>query len=426
MQNIFKLSLLSLYLTFLSLTYPVLQMALRPLKTTEFVLLCSALISLTSFSIDGILPAFRQIGQEFKLTDATDTQYLISLFFFGMVFGELTVGAISDAFGRKKTLAGGLVVFCVGTIVAMTAGSMEMMLVGRFIQGIGVSSSKVVSRAVVRDLYEGEAMARIMSFVMMTFILVPMIAPAIGQVISNAFGWQAIFLAYLSMALGLMIWMGFRLPETLVKEKRLPLSGPVLWRNALAILSHRRVIACSVSSGLIFSGTLVYLSFAPIMFFEFYGIEDDFPLWFAILALPIGVSSFVNGKLVMRFGMYRLSMFGLLSLILVNAVFWAVAFAYDGVPPFWLFMSMFFASFGCIGLLFSNINTMAMQSLGRVAGLGSSLMFSLSSLVAVGASVFWGQFYDHTVGPIVLAYLFAGIVAMVLVFVANRSPVAPV
>ena len=401
-------------------------MALRPLKTTEFVLLCSALISLTSFSIDGILPAFRQISLDFELNDATDTQYLISLFFFGMVFGEMTVGAISDAIGRKKTLAGGLVIFCVGTIVAMTAVSMEMVLVGRFIQGIGVSGSKVITRAVVRDLYDGEAMARIMSFVIMTFILVPMIAPAIGQVISNAFGWEAIFLAYLIMAIGLMAWMGFRLPETLAIENRLPLSGPVLMRNALAILTHRRVVACSVSSGLIFSGTLVYLSFAPTMFYEFYGIEDEFPLYFAILALPIGLSSFVNGKLVMRFGMYRLCMLGLFLMIFVNAVFWAVALAHDGVPPFWLFMTMFFASFGCIGLLFGNINTMGMQSLGRVAGLGSSLMFSLSSLVAVGASVFWGQFYDQTVGPVILAYLFVGIAAMILVFVVNRSPVAPV
>jgi MFS transporter, DHA1 family, multidrug resistance protein len=401
-------------------------MPLRPLKTTEFVLFCSSLISLTSFSIDGILPAFRQISLEYGLAETSDTQYLISLFFFGMVFGELTVGAISDAIGRKKTLAGGLAIFCTGTVVAMTAPTMEQMLVGRFIQGVGVSGSKVITRAVIRDLYEGEAMARIMSFVMMTFILVPMIAPAVGQLIANAFGWESIFLAYLIMAIGLMFWMGLRQPETLAVKDRLPLSGPVLMRNALAIFTHRRVIACAVSTGLIFSGTLVYLSFAPTMFYELYGIEDDFPLYFAILALPIGLSSFLNGKLVMRFGMYRLCMLGLFLMTSVNVAFWIVAFIYDGVPPFWLFMSLFFASFGCIGLLFGNINSMGMQSLGRVAGLGSSLMFFLSSLVAVGASIFWGQFYEQTIVPFILAYLCAGIVAMILVYVANKSPIAPV
>jgi MFS transporter, DHA1 family, multidrug resistance protein len=401
-------------------------MALRPLKTTEFVLLCSAMISLTSFSIDGILPAFRQISHDFELVDIADTQYLISLFFLGMVIGELFVGAISDAIGRKKTIAGGLLIFCIGTLVAMNATSMETILIGRFIQGVGVSGSKVVTRALVRDLYEGEAMARIMSFVMMVFILVPMIAPAVGQVIANAFGWQAIFLAYLIMATGLIFWMGLRQPETLAVADRLPLSGPILLRNALAIFTHRRVLTCAISAGLIFSGTLVYLSFAPTMFFDLYGIDDDFPLYFAILALPIGLSSFLNGKLVMRYGMYRLCMLGLFMMIFVNAAFWITAFAYEGVPPFWLFMSMFFASFGCIGLLFGNINAMGMQSLGRVAGLGSSLMFSLSSLVAVGASVFWGQFYNQTVGPVILAYLCAGLVAMILMYIANKSPVAPV
>ena len=308
----------------------------------------------------------------------------------------------------------------------MNATSMETILIGRFIQGVGVSASKVVTRALVRDLYEGEAMARIMSFVMMTFILVPMIAPAVGQVITKAFGWEAIFLAYLIMATGLILWMGLRQPETLAVEDRLPLSGPVLVRNGLAIFTHRRVIACAVSSGIVFSGTLVYLSFAPTIFFELYGIEDEFPLYFAILALPIGLSSFVNGKFVMRYGMYRLCMLGLTLLISVNAVFWIVTIAYEGVPPFWLFMSMFFASFGCIGLLFGNINAMGMQSLGRVAGLGSSLMFSLSSLVAVAASVFWGQFYDQTAGPVILAYLSAGIIAMIFIRIADKSPVAPI
>jgi MFS transporter, DHA1 family, multidrug resistance protein len=401
-------------------------MALRPLKTTEFVLLCSSLISLTAISIDGLLPAFRQISLDFHLNDVADTQYLISLFFLGMVIGELAVGAISDAIGRKRTLAVGLTIYGVGTVIAMFATDMETILVGRFIQGVGVSGSKVITRAMVRDLYEGEAMARIMSFVMMVFILVPMIAPFLGQILSDTLGWQAVFVAYLVLAVALMIWVGLRQPETLSPENRLPLSGPVLWRNALTIFSHRRVVTCACSSGLIFSGSLLYLSIAPTLFHDLYAIDEDFPIYFAILAVPIGLVSFLNGKLVMRYGMYRLAMIALCLLIAANAVFWIIAFIFDGVPPFWIFMALFSVTFGCLGMLLGNINAMGMQSLGRVAGLGSSLMFSLSSLVAVSASVFWGQFYNQTVGPVILAYLFAGIVAMILVRIAHKSPIAPV
>jgi len=392
-----------------------------PLRLPEFVALFSLTTSLTALSIDAMLPALRDIGTALAVAEANNTQFVITLFIFGMVFGEIFFGPLSDAVGRKRAILSGLALFGLGAVVAMTANSLEQVLLGRFIQGVGCAGPKIASRALIRDQYEGAAMARIMSFIFMVFILVPMLAPALGQAILTVADWRAVFLVFLVLAAVVAAWMGLRQPETLDPARRIRLSLPTLLANGALILRHGKVMAYTAAAGLIFGALLLYVSTAPAMFFDLYGIDETFPLYFAIIAFGIGIASFSNSQLVMRYGMHRLAVIALSGLVLFSGALLAVAAQYGGVPPFAAFMTLCFLAFACNGLLFGNLNAMAMQSLGRVAGLGASMIASLSSLVAVVISVALGRFYDMTLYPLAAGFLLAGALSLVLVLAAHRS-----
>ena len=396
-------------------------MPTKPLRTPEFVVLFSLATSLTALSIDAILPAMAAIGADLSVSDTRDTQLIVSMFVLGMVFGDLFFGPLSDAYGRKRMILAGLSIFALGTVVAMTAASMEQVLIGRVIQGIGVAGPKTASQALIRDVYAGTAMARIMSFVFMVFILVPMLAPALGQAVLLVADWRAIFILFLALAAIVAVWLGTRQPETLAPERRIRFSFRTILGDAALILRHAKVMAYTFAAGLMFGALLLYLSTAQAMFADLYGIGDLFVLYFAILASGVGLSFFLNSQLVMRFGMHRLSVIALMTQLAFAGALLTVAVRSDGVPPFPVFMALCFLMFLCLGTLFGNLNAMAMESLGRVAGLGASIIASLSSLVAVTLGVAVGRFYDQTVLPLALGFILAGLISLALVLAARRS-----
>ncbi|MEP0519358.1 MAG: multidrug effflux MFS transporter [Hyphomicrobiales bacterium] len=398
----------------------------KPLSTVEFIALFSLITSLTAASIDGMLPALGVIGLQLGAPSHTSTQLVISLFIFGMVFGELIFGPLSDAIGRRKTILIGLAIFCAGTIVAMTAQSMEQMFLGRVIQGIGVSGPKIGSRALVRDKFSGDAMARIMSYIYMVFVLVPMLAPALGQLIMNAADWRAIFVVYLLMGIVVSVWLMARQAETLILERRVPLAFRPLTKNAGLILKHKRTMAYILALGIVFGGKLLYLSTAQSIFQDIYGVGSRFPLYFAMLAFGIGVASFSNSQLVMRYGMERLSIFALCSMCVLATCLLTLTLWHEGQPPFLAFMIICGFLFFCFAILFSNLNAMAMQNLGRIAGLGASMVSSGSSMIAVVIAVSFGTFYQESVVPLSLAFLFSGTAGLSLVLCARRTVNVPV
>lgn len=391
------------------------------LRLPEFVALFSLTTSLIALSIDAILPALGAMGAALAVGDPNDTQLIVTLFIFGMVFGELFFGPLSDAIGRKKAILLGLAIYGAGTVIAMTAGSLEQMLLGRIIQGIGVSGPKIASRALIRDQFEGAAMARIMSFIMMVFILVPMLAPALGQAVLAVADWRGIFNVFLAIAAVVALWLQVRQPETLAPERRIRFSLGSILSNGLLIVRHGPVMAYTFAAGFLFGALLLYLSTVQAIMVDLYGVGDRFALYFAVIALGIGIASFSNSQMVLRFGMHRLAVTALVGLIGFAATLLFLASAHGGVPPFPLFMTLCFAVFFCNGLLFGNVNAMAMQSLGRVAGLGASMIASISSLVAVVLSVVIGRFYDQTVVPLTIGFLIAGVCSLVLVLAARRS-----
>ncbi len=397
-----------------------------PTSFRERIVLYALLTSLTSISIDALLPGLRQIGTDLGVRPPLSTQHVISLFILGMAFGELLLGPLSDAMGRKRALVLGLGVYAVGTVVALVAGSLEMVILGRFLQGVGVSGPKIATRAMIRDQFEGDAMARVMSFMFTLFILVPMLAPTLAQGIIAVGGWRSVFAVYLAAAGLLGLWLVMRQPETLAKDKRIPFRPRLLVSNGRRILANRRVTLLILATGLVFGAQLLYLSTAADLFFDAYGIGQTFPLYFALLAAGIGLASFLNAKLVQRFGSEAMARYGFLGLATAGLAMLVVSASWAGRPPLTVLMVLGFAAFFAIGVLFGNLNAMAMRSLGQVAGLGASLIASGSSLIATLFAIAMGAFYDGTTLNLSAGFFVAGISALVLSEIAVRADASPV
>jgi DHA1 family bicyclomycin/chloramphenicol resistance-like MFS transporter len=392
----------------------------------ERIVLYALLTSLTSLSIDALLPGLRQIGEEVGVAPPLSTQHIISFFIFGMALGELLLGPLSDAMGRKKALVLGLGIYVAGTIIAMLAGSLEMVILGRFLQGVGVSGPKIATRAMIRDQFEGDAMARIMSFMFTLFILVPMLAPALAQGLISFAGWRSVFGIYLVIAGLLGLWLVMRHPETLQNDKRIPFRPRLLLQNGRRVLSNRRVSLLIIATGIIFGAQLLYLSTAADLFFDAYQIDETFPAYFAILAAGIGLASFLNAKFVQRFGMDAMARVAFIGLTSVGLAMLLASLACGGRLPLVALMVCGFSAFFCIGILFGNLNAMAMRSLGQVAGLGASLIASGSSLVATLYAIGIGRFYDGSVVNLAVGFFFAGASSLILAELAIRSDASPV
>lgn len=299
----------------------------------EFVILMALITSLVALSIDAMLPALSQIGDELGAQRSQDNQLIISTLILGMAFGQLIFGPVSDAMGRKIAIQIGLAIFVLGSVISMISTDMNTMLLGRLIQGMGVSGPRISSMALIRDKFQGAAMARVMSFITMVFIIVPMIAPAIGQGVLLWFNWQGIFTLFLMIALLVSLWLGIRQPETLAEENRRPVNLHNLKQACVFILTNKQVMGYALAAGLVFGAFLAYLSTSQTLFQSIYQVGDYFPLYFAILALAIGVSSYVNARLVLRLGMLRLSILALVGMAVFATCLAVVGHFYQGVPP---------------------------------------------------------------------------------------------
>lgn len=380
----------------------------------EFVALVALLSSLMALAIDAMLPALPIIGHDLAVSDPNSPQLIISTVFVGMLVGQLLFGPLSDSVGRKPLIYWGLSLFMVGSLVSMFAQSFEIMLFGRVLQGIGVAAPRVVTMALVRDCYSGREMAQIISFTMIVFIMVPAIAPSLGQGILWIADWRMIFGSFIILSAPILIWFWLRMPETWPAAKRRPFAWREQWEASKIVCSHRLVMGYSIVTGLIFAAFLGYLNSVQQILQEQYGLGEQFPLYFAALALSIGGASIVNAKWVMKLGMRLLSARALQVVSALSAVFLVIVLPLHGQPPLWLFMVYCLLAFFSVGLLFGNLNALAMEPIGDYAGIGASLIGVISSAVAIPIGVLIGQAYNKTVIPIVLGFLILTVLALFL------------
>ena len=383
------------------------------LRVGEFVPLVALLTSLVALAIDAMLPALPAIAQDLGVAHRNDVQFVITAVFLGLSLGQIVFGPLSDRIGRKPAIHAGLILFMAGCLMSIYARSFEVMIAGRVLQGIGVAAPRVVTMALVRDQYSGRQMARLMSFTMAVFILVPTVAPALGQGIQWLGGWRAIFTAFFAIAAITFVWFAIRQPETLPAARRRPLSPRAIGGAVLEVVKIRAALGYTLASGCVFAPFLAYLSASQQIFQDVYGTGLLFPVYFGVLALAIGGASLVNGRLVLKYGMRRLSRMAMLSITLASVVAWTLAFAFEGIPPFWLFMAYLLFVFLCVGLLFGNLSALAMEPLGHIAGVGAAVVASLSTFVSVPLGALIGHSFDGTLYALIASYAVFGAGALV-------------
>ncbi|WP_338401474.1 multidrug effflux MFS transporter [Neptunicella marina] len=387
----------------------------------EFIALMAFMTSLVALSIDAMLPALDLIGQALNSPEPQQTHLIVSLFFFGMALGQLYYGPYSDTKGRRRAVLSGLFIYLLGTVICLMSQDLNWLLFGRVVQAFGVSGPRVATLALIRDQYQGEAMARVMSFIMMVFILVPMIAPVVGQAVLEFFHWRHIFTLFLLITVTLGFWFFVRQPETLPPERRRIFSWSDLAKSSKYILTHFEVMGFTVAMGIIFGAFLAYISTSQTIFQSIYQTGDLFPAYFALLAFSVGFASFANGMLVMRHGMLKLSKLAMVGLFVGSIILLVLCVNTAGKPPLWQLLCLLFPMYFCVGILFGNLNSLAMQPLGDMAGLGAAIIGSLSSLLSVPVAIFIGQFVETGVTAIAMGFVGMSLLAYILVTLASKQ-----
>jgi MFS transporter, DHA1 family, multidrug resistance protein len=377
----------------------------------EFIFLVALLTAMVAMSIDTMLPAIGTIATEFGVGDPNRRQYIITTFFAGMTIGTLLSGPISDSTGRKPAIFGGLLIYLAGSALCLFSTSFEMILAGRAIQGFGAASPRIVSMAMVRDGQGGSAMARIMSFVMSVFMLVPILAPSIGQAVLLVASWRFIFAGFIGMAVIAAIFLEVRQEETLPREKRVKFSAANLFRAANEFFRFPAAWGYTVAVGFIFAAFIAYLGTSQQIFAEQYAQGKLFAVWFGVFAVAIACAMIFNGRMVMKLGMRTMSKWAVRGCIAISAIFLVVALMTAGQPPLWTLGLYLFCTFFCCGILFGNYNAMALEPVGHIAGMAAAISGTISSLVAIIFGSWIGQQYDGTVMPLVYGFLGMGALA---------------
>ncbi|MEM5540050.1 multidrug effflux MFS transporter [Olleya sp. AS48] len=393
----------------------------NPPVKLEFILLMASLMSIVALAIDAILPAMSAIGITVNSLDTSNNQLLITMIFLGLGCGQLLFGPLSDSFGRKPIVYIGFTVFAIGGIVCVLSHSLEMMVVGRIIQGIGLAAPRTIAIAVIRDMFKGDYMAKIMSFVTTFFILVPVIAPVMGKFILNHYDWTGIFYVQLIMALVVAIWFWKRQPETLKPEYKIKFTRHVFIDGLKELLKYKETIGFTIISGFISGAFIVYLSASQVIFENQYGLIDEFPYIFAGLACGVGLSTFLNGSFVMRLGMWRLSYLAII-VFSVNALLYVLLFwnatTNPALPIILIFMAI---QFFTIGFIFGNLRAIAMEPIGHIAGIGAAITGFISTIMAVPIANYIGSFVDTTALPLFIGFTVFGFMSLFLFLFIKRT-----
>jgi DHA1 family bicyclomycin/chloramphenicol resistance-like MFS transporter len=381
----------------------------RALPQGEFIALMAMVSATVAFSIDAMLPALPEMAAALSPDDFNRAQLIVTSFILGLGVGTFFTGPLSDAFGRKPVMIGGTVIYMLGSAAAWQAQTLEVMLAARVLQGWGAAGPRVVAMALIRDLYAGPQMARILSFVMIIFTLVPAIAPTLGHYIVVAFDWHAIFVACILFSFITTTWLLIRQPETLSPENRRPLSGRALWRALIEMFTHPTARLSILIQTLTFAMLYSILSSTQPIFDLTYGQGDNFHLWFGGIAVVASSSGFLNARLVIRLGMRAIIKAMYTAQIFMTLLLIAVLLA--GTPDkiaFPVYVVWVLSNFFQAGLSIGNLNALGMEEMGHMAGLAASVLTSVATVGGVVIAVPIALMFDGTplpaaIGSLVLA-----------------------
>lgn len=390
--------------------------------TLLFIVFLALMTSVVALTVDAVLPALDAISADLGFEDPNARQYIVLNVLLGMGLSQLVFGALADSIGRKRTALIGWGIYLLGTLLAVTAETPFWMLAGRFVQGFGAGGPRVIANTLVRDLYEGRALGRMMSLVMTVFMLVPILAPLVGQGLEAIWGWRAIFALYLALALVCGIWYLAGVAETLSPQDRRSLSPTPLIAAFREVLTTRQTICCALSAAMMFGPFVVYLATAQQVLEELYGLGVLFPLVFSSVGLAFAATTFANSHLVMRLGMEACARIGFRLMIGVGVLGCAAVGLSEpvGVPPLWLYLALISLVFVAVAILMANLTALALDPMGHMAGTGASVVNAVSALGAASLGQIVAQLYDGTLIPMFVAFLILGIAAFGLFHLGMR------
>jgi len=391
----------------------------RTLSTPELVAMVASLSALNALAIDIMLPALPQIGASFQLANDNDRQLVVIAYVALFGISQLIYGPLADAFGRRSVLIYALGIYIAGSILCVIAPSFELFLAARAMQGVGAAATRVIATAVVRDLTEGRRMAQVMSMAMTVFMIVPIIAPGIGQLILFVAPWRWIFAALLIYAVLVLLWTFVRLPETLKPENRQKFNASAIGAAYLSVLRQRQTVGYMIASTFVTACLFGYITSSEQLFVDVYGLGPAFPIAFGSIAIAISAGTFLNSRLVMRHGMRRLS--HVMTIGFTVSALVLAALTQLGLASFWVFTCMAALTFAMFGLMASNFNALAMEPVGRVAGSASAIF---GAVTATGGAIFGAliaRAFDGTATPFAIGLAAAGAATMLAVLWTERG-----
>ncbi|MGU3398453.1 multidrug effflux MFS transporter [Brucellaceae bacterium D45D] len=387
----------------------------------EFIILIAAIMAINALAVDIMLPGLPQIGASLGVQSENHAQFVITAYLLGFGVSQLFYGPLSDRFGRRIPLFSGLAIYILASLAAAFVTDFTTLIVLRLLQGLGAAGTRVIAVSVVRDRFAGRQMAEVMSLVMMIFMILPIVAPATGQLIMLFGEWHLIFLSMAVMALLVTLWAFIRLPETLPVSHRRPLTVKSIVDGFIIVLTNRVALFYMLGTSFILGALFGYINSAQQIFVDIYKLGQWFPLAFAAVAMTLALASFLNSRLVGRYGMRRISQTMLLVFTGMSLIWMALSLIIEGPMPFVLLMAIYMTIMFSFSLVTSNFNALAMEPLGDVAGTASSVLGFAQTVIGAALGAVIGQAFDGTVTPVAMGYCVLGFVALGCVLIAEHG-----
>lgn len=391
----------------------------RPMGFPEFVVVIASIMALNPLAMDMMLPALPNIASAFHLTDANRPQMVLSTFIIGFGIGQFVMGPLSDRFGRRPVLLGGMIVYGIASLLAIAAPSLETLLLARALQGLGTSATRVIATSIVRDCYAGRRMASVMSLAMMVFIAVPVLAPSFGQAVLLLTQWRGIFIVLMLYGVVALIWSALRMPETLPVERRRSLAVGEVYDAFRQTVTNRQTLGYALVAGGVLGSLFAFVFTSQQVFTEIFKLGHWFPVAFAACAIGTAIAGFINSRFVDRLGMRVISHGALLGYVAISGIMLVAAkFQMLPLPLFLALSALMMFSFG---LMISNFTALAMEPQGRIAGTASSLYGSITTLLGIGIGTKMGQDYDGTLLPFATGFFLCTLASLAVVLVVEKG-----
>jgi DHA1 family bicyclomycin/chloramphenicol resistance-like MFS transporter len=385
----------------------------------EFVVIIASIMALNPLAMDMMLPALPNIASAFHLADANRPQMVLSTFIIGFGVGQFVMGPLSDRFGRRPVLLGGMTVYGIASLLAIAAPSFETLLLARALQGLGTSATRVIATSIVRDCYAGRRMASVMSLAMMVFVAVPVLAPSFGQAVLLLAQWRGIFIVLLLYGVVALIWSALRMPETLPVSGRRSLAVRDVYDAFRQTVTNRQTLGYALTAGGVLGSLFAFVFTSQQVFTGIYHLGAYFPIAFAACAIGTAIAGFINSRFVDRLGMRVISHGALLGYVAISGIMLVAAKLQ--MLPLPLFMVLSVLMMFSFGLMISNFTALAMEPQGRIAGTAASLYGSITTLLGIGIGSKMGQDYDGTLLPFATGFFLCTLASLAVVLVVEKG-----